>query len=519
MPIKGRDILRSGSLLKRQCLSNSHRKKHGWQMPCLARLTDSESLYKVPNRRFFHSTVTTYSSDAKSTDKNNRTISINNARKSNNIVGCVELARVCVPTDANWAGNCHGGTIMKMIEEAAGVAANRYFNHDAEKRIFALNARMDRMTFLSPVHIGDVAKVQARVVFASDHTVAVSVRVLAERMSRRNKRPVADIEDDVCNQALVWMVGMFMPENQSAVELLRKNPKALERAKAPPFPMLDPEDDPELYQIHQLAAESYERRKNKKQIDICSSEEVPIAGSFIEPGSVVSGEKRGSAKDIRFTPDYSAVELAQVMLPSDCYTPTGLVAGGTILKLADNACGIACIRHCGTNVVTISVDSVNLMAPVLMGDVIRVQARPTFTSSKSIEFQVNVIAERFVKNPSSPIEDDKSQSELIRENVVIIQNAYFTFVSLALQSKESGVSDENNVKSLPMRPLVIQTIRERERFEAGRRRYEKRKQERIKMKEQKERSKTKRNGDEYLFNIGMVVLTVIDCGLLWFTGS
>ena len=517
MPFNGRDILKSGSRLKRPCLSNSHRKQYLWQRSCLARLIDSESSCKVPNRRFYHSTVTICSSDAKTTDKNNRNISKNNTNKNN--VGCVELARVCVPADANWAGNCHGGTIMKMIEEAAGVAANRYFNCDSEKRIFALNARMDRMAFLSPVHIGDVAKVQARVVFASDHTVAVSIRVLAERMSRY-KRPLtsADIEDDVCNQALVWMVGMFMPENQSAVELLRKNPKALERAKAPSFPIPDPEDDQELYQIHQLAAESYERRKNKKQIDICSSEEIPIAGSFLEPGSVVSGEKRGTNKDLRLTPDYSAVELAQVMLPSDCYTPTGLVAGGTILKLTDNACGIACIRHCGTNVVTISVDSVNLMAPVLMGDVIRVQARPTFTSSKSIEFQVNVIAERFVKNPSNPIED-QTQSELVRENIVIIQNAYFTFVSLALQSEASGVSDDDNIKSLPMRPLVIQTIRERERFEAGRRRYEKRKQQRMKLKEQKERSKAKRNGDEYLFNIGMVILTVIDCGILWLTGS
>ena len=45
--------------------------------------------------------------------------------------------------DANMAGNVHGGTIMKMVDEVAGVAAVR---HSGSR---VVTAALDRMTFTS----------------------------------------------------------------------------------------------------------------------------------------------------------------------------------------------------------------------------------------------------------------------------------------------------------------------------------------------------------------------------------
>jgi acyl-CoA hydrolase len=78
------------------------------------------------------------------------------------------------PTDANSAGYVHGGTIMKLCDEAAGLAAVRH------ARLRIVTAGVDRMTFLLPVHIGDLVTLRASVNAAWRTSMEVGVRVEAE---------------------------------------------------------------------------------------------------------------------------------------------------------------------------------------------------------------------------------------------------------------------------------------------------------------------------------------------------
>src|SRR5947209_8873199 len=77
-------------------------------------------------------------------------------------------------TDANSAGNVHGGTVMKLVDEAAGLAA---IKHSGRR---AVTAAMDRMTFLVPIHVGDVVSFCATVNAAWRTSMEVGVRVQAE---------------------------------------------------------------------------------------------------------------------------------------------------------------------------------------------------------------------------------------------------------------------------------------------------------------------------------------------------
>src|ERR671939_2190783 len=61
------------------------------------------------------------------------------------------------PSDANPAGFVHGGTVMKLCDEAAATAAIRH----ARTRV--VTAAVDRMTFLQPVHVGDLLTLQSSV--------------------------------------------------------------------------------------------------------------------------------------------------------------------------------------------------------------------------------------------------------------------------------------------------------------------------------------------------------------------
>ena len=76
--------------------------------------------------------------------------------------------------DANTAGNVHGGTIMKLCDEVAGIAAIRHCG----TRV--VTAGMDRMTFNHPVLVGNLVTCLATVNAAWRTSMEVGVRVQAE---------------------------------------------------------------------------------------------------------------------------------------------------------------------------------------------------------------------------------------------------------------------------------------------------------------------------------------------------
>ena len=78
--------------------------------------------------------------------------------------------------DANTAGNVHGGAIMRMCDEVAGIAAIRHSGHRV------VTAAMDRMTFLNPVFVGMLLTVKATVNAAWRTSMEVGVRVEAENV-------------------------------------------------------------------------------------------------------------------------------------------------------------------------------------------------------------------------------------------------------------------------------------------------------------------------------------------------
>jgi acyl-CoA hydrolase len=78
--------------------------------------------------------------------------------------------------EANTAGNVHGGTIMKLCDEVAGIAAIRHCGGRV------VTAGMDRMTFLHPVLVGNLVTVRATVNAAWRTSMEVGVRVESEEV-------------------------------------------------------------------------------------------------------------------------------------------------------------------------------------------------------------------------------------------------------------------------------------------------------------------------------------------------
>ncbi|MFC1946048.1 acyl-CoA thioesterase [Chloroflexota bacterium] len=124
----------------------------------------------------------------------------------------------------------------------------------------------------------------------------------------------------------------------------------------------------------------------------------------------------------------SRVEIAQLMMPQDA-NPSGNVHGGAIMRLVDNAAALAAIRHARKNVVTASIDHLDFLTPVYIGDLVNLKASLNMAGTTSMEVGVRVEAE----NP---------QTGKVRH----VASAYLTLVAL-------------NEKRLPtsVPPLILET--------------------------------------------------------------
>lgn len=131
----------------------------------------------------------------------------------------------------------------------------------------------------------------------------------------------------------------------------------------------------------------------------------------------------------------SRVTLTQVMGPNDANL-LGNVHGGIIMKLCDEAGGMAAVKHARRPVVTVTVDSMTFLSPIHIGNLVTVRAEVTWVGRTSLETRVVVTAE-----------------DVLTGKVTHTNSAYFVYVAL----------DENG-RPAPVPPLLCKSDEEREQF-------------------------------------------------------
>ncbi len=97
----------------------------------------------------------------------------------------VTTAQMMIPQDANPAGNVHGGVVVKIIDEAAGVVAARH------SRCNVVTASIDRMDFHHPIFVGDLLFFKSSLNFVGRTSMEIGVRVEAENLMTGEVRHAA----------------------------------------------------------------------------------------------------------------------------------------------------------------------------------------------------------------------------------------------------------------------------------------------------------------------------------------
>ena len=133
--------------------------------------------------------------------------------------------------------------------------------------------------------------------------------------------------------------------------------------------------------------------------------------------------------------------MTELVLPNDT-NQLGNLLGGRLMHLVDIAAAIAAAKHSSRVCVTASVDEMNFLGPVKLGQVVRLYASVNRAFTTSMEVGVKVTAE----NPIT--------GELTHTN-----SAYLVYVALDENGKPSSVPE-----------LVLETDEELRRFEEAKER-------------------------------------------------
>lgn len=88
------------------------------------------------------------------------------------------------PDTANFAGNVHGGTILKLLDQVAYACASRY----AARYVVTLS--VDQVIFREPVHVGELVTFLASVNHTGTSSMEVGIKVMAEDIRSQQARHV-----------------------------------------------------------------------------------------------------------------------------------------------------------------------------------------------------------------------------------------------------------------------------------------------------------------------------------------
>ncbi len=145
------------------------------------------------------------------------------------------------------------------------------------------------------------------------------------------------------------------------------------------------------------------------------------------------------------TPQRTRVEMTQIVMPQHTNGVAGVMFGGVLMQWIDVCGGVAAMRHAAGSVVTASIDRLDFLCPIHVGDIVILRAQVNYAARTSMEVGCRVETE-------DPRTGDRRYTT----------KAYLTFVAT-----------DDKGRPRPVEPIVAETEEERRRLaDAERRRAE-----------------------------------------------
>lgn len=131
----------------------------------------------------------------------------------------------------------------------------------------------------------------------------------------------------------------------------------------------------------------------------------------------------------------SRLTMAQVIMPEHT-NPSGIMHGGELFKIMDNAAGVVATRHCSSpNILTASVDSLVFKESIQAANLVLCDAEVIYTGTSSIALHVTAAVEKIITRETKPAAE-----------------GYWFMVAV-----------DKKGRPIPIPPLIIETAEQEER--------------------------------------------------------
>jgi len=93
----------------------------------------------------------------------------------------LHMTVLMTPDMGNFAGNVHGGSILKLLDQVAYACAARYCRH------YVVTLSIDHVMFNKPIKVGELVSFRANINYVGTSSMEVGVKVIAEDLENNTK--------------------------------------------------------------------------------------------------------------------------------------------------------------------------------------------------------------------------------------------------------------------------------------------------------------------------------------------
>lgn len=93
----------------------------------------------------------------------------------------ITLRFLAEPSDVNFGGKVHGGSVMKWIDQAGYTCAANWSGQ------YAVTVYVGGIRFFKPIAIGDLVEIQAKIIYTGTTSMHISIDVFAGNPRQQQK--------------------------------------------------------------------------------------------------------------------------------------------------------------------------------------------------------------------------------------------------------------------------------------------------------------------------------------------
>jgi uncharacterized protein (TIGR00369 family) len=123
----------------------------------------------------------------------------------------VTIAELMLPSHSNFSGKIHGGYVLNLMDQIAFACSSKYSGK------YCVTASINTVDFLSPIEVGELVTLKARVNYVGRTSMTVGIRVTSENIQTGEKKH--------CNSSYFVMVAKNDDGSNAEVPNLKSKPK------------------------------------------------------------------------------------------------------------------------------------------------------------------------------------------------------------------------------------------------------------------------------------------------------